>query len=125
MRRFLAAPSPGVRKQCRFLRVSLKVKEYELLMRNFSDVDCFGSCIHEHIDLGIKYDPSTGIYGMNFFVVLVHLGYRAGLRTRCKSRVRIQHRVQKRWRMLVTIMKFSMYVNMALKKTHIRATYRK
>ncbi len=96
----------------------LKVKEYELLRKNFSDggnfgapcTDCLSSCspvghrvlslmrhrkrlqrgqdkkpeeyewqillmllcvcmagfgISEHIDLGIKYDPSTGIYGEN------------------------------------------------------------
>ena len=41
----------------------LKVKEYELLQRNFSDTGNFGFGINEHIDLGIKYDPSTGIYG--------------------------------------------------------------
>ena len=41
----------------------LKVKEYELLRRNFSDTGNFGFGISEHIDLGIKYDPSTGIYG--------------------------------------------------------------
>lgn len=41
----------------------LKVKEYELLRRNFSDSGNFGFGINEHIDLGIKYDPSTGIYG--------------------------------------------------------------
>ena len=39
------------------------VKEYELLRRNFSDTGNFGFGINEHIDLGIKYDPSTGIYG--------------------------------------------------------------
>ena len=41
----------------------LKVKEYELLRRNFSETGNFGFGITEHIDLGIKYDPSTGIYG--------------------------------------------------------------
>ena len=41
----------------------LKVKEYELLRRNFSETGNFGFGISEHIDLGIKYDPSTGIYG--------------------------------------------------------------
>ena len=41
----------------------LKVKEYELLQRNFSDTGNFGFGINEHIDLGIKYDPSTCIYG--------------------------------------------------------------
>ena len=39
------------------------MKEYELLRRNFSDSGNFGFGINEHIDLGIKYDPSTGIYG--------------------------------------------------------------
>ena len=39
------------------------MKEYELLQRNFSDTGNFGFGINEHIDLGIKYDPSTGIYG--------------------------------------------------------------
>ena len=71
----------------------LKVKEFELLRRNFSETGNFGAqrlagrlghvraCvrgaqravshrpphagfgINEHIDLGLKYDPSTGIYG--------------------------------------------------------------
>jgi len=42
-----------------------------------------------------RYDPSTGIYGMDFFVVLERPGYRVGRRRRCKSRVGIQHRVTK------------------------------
>ena len=41
----------------------LKVKEYELIKKNFSNTGTFGFGISEHIDLGIKYDPSTGIYG--------------------------------------------------------------
>ena len=47
----------------------LKVKEYELLRRNFSDTGNFGFGINEHIDLGIKYDPSTGIYGEQPLIV--------------------------------------------------------
>jgi hypothetical protein len=39
------------------------VKEFELLRKNFSDTGNFGFGINEHIDLGLKYDPSTGIYG--------------------------------------------------------------
>ena len=42
-----------------------------------------------------RYDPSTGIYGMDFYVVLERPGYRVGRRRRCKSRVGIQHRVTK------------------------------
>ena len=44
----------------------MKVKEYELIKDNFSQTGCFGFGISEHIDLGIKYDPSTGIYGKCF-----------------------------------------------------------
>ncbi|KAL0306782.1 UNVERIFIED_CONTAM: 60S ribosomal protein L11-1 [Sesamum radiatum] len=45
--------------------------------------------------VGARYDPSTGIYGMDFYVVLERPGYRVGRRRRCKSRVGIQHRVTK------------------------------
>ncbi|URE15398.1 ribosomal protein [Musa troglodytarum] len=82
-------------KAMQLLESGLKVKEYELLRRNFSDTGCFGFGIQEHIDLGIKYDPSTGIYGMDFYVVLERAGYRVSRRRRCKSRVGIQHRVTK------------------------------
>ena len=42
-----------------------------------------------------RYDPSTGIYGMDFYVVLERPGYRVGRRRRCKSRVGIHQRVTK------------------------------
>ena len=42
-------------KAMQLLESGLKVKEYELLRRNFSDTGCFGFGIQEHIDLGIKY----------------------------------------------------------------------
>lgn len=48
----------------------LKVKEYELRKRNFSETGNFGFGISEHIDLGIKYDPGIGIYGMDFYVCM-------------------------------------------------------
>lgn len=43
----------------------------------------------------LRYDPSTGIYGMDFYVVLERPGYRVARRRRCKARVGIQHRVTK------------------------------
>ncbi|XP_077300457.1 ribosomal protein L11 isoform X2 [Arctopsyche grandis] len=52
------------------LERGLKVREYELRRDNFSDTGNFGFGIQEHIDLGIKYDPSIGIYGLDFYVVL-------------------------------------------------------
>ena len=48
-----------------------QVREYELRKNNFSDTGNFGFGIQEHIDLGIKYDPSIGIYGLDFYVVRI------------------------------------------------------
>ena len=75
------------------LEKGLKVKEYELRQGNFSDTGNFGFGIQEHIDLGIKYDPSIGIYGMDFYVVLGRPGYRVAYRKRRKSRIGFKHRV--------------------------------
>eukprot|EP00999_Lentomonas_sp_LEN2_P000813 NODE_1812_length_731_cov_18.925497_g1762_i0.p1 GENE.NODE_1812_length_731_cov_18.925497_g1762_i0~~NODE_1812_length_731_cov_18.925497_g1762_i0.p1 ORF type:complete len:182 (-),score=45.15 NODE_1812_length_731_cov_18.925497_g1762_i0:116-661(-) len=78
------------------LERGLKVKEYELRTNNFSKEGTFGFGVNEHIDLGLRYDPSTGIYGMDFFVVLERPGFRVNRRRRCKSRIGNQHRVTKR-----------------------------
>lgn len=77
------------------LERGLKVKDRELKKRNFSDTGCFGFGIQEHIDLGIKYDPFTGIFGMDFYVVLKRPGSRVGLRKRCKSTIGAKHRISK------------------------------
>ena len=73
----------------------LKVKEYELRTNNFSSTGSFGFGINEHIDLGIKYDPSTGIYGMDFYVVLGRRGERVAKRKRCKAHVGRNHYLKK------------------------------
>merc|ERR1712029_202399 len=77
------------------LERGLKVKEYELRKRNFSETGNFGFGITEHIDLGIKYDPGIGIFGMDFYVVMGRPGARVARRKRCKSRVGFTHRVRK------------------------------
>lgn len=77
------------------LERGLKVKEYELRRRNFSETGNFGFGIQEHIDLGIKYDPSIGIYGMDFYVVMGRPGFRVARRKRASSRVGFQHRCKK------------------------------
>merc|ERR1719301_417162 len=77
------------------LEKGLKVNEYELLKRNFSNTGNFGFGITEHIDLGIKYDPSSGIYGMDFYVQLTRPGGRVAQRKRAKGRVGKQHRLKK------------------------------
>merc|ERR1712173_334361 len=77
------------------LESGLKVKEYELKKGNFSSDGCFGFGIQEHIDLGIKYDPSIGIFGMDFFVVLTRAGSRITKRRRCQSKIGFQHKLTK------------------------------
>ena len=69
------------------LKRGLKVKDYELKRRNFSETGNFGFGIEEHIDLGLKYDPSTGIFGMDFYVCLRRAGTRVKYRKSRRSRI--------------------------------------
>ena len=77
------------------LERGLKVKEYELVNHNFAKNGNFGFGLDEHIDLGIKYDPSIGIYGMDFFCVMGRKGERVAKRKRCQAKVGASHRVVK------------------------------
>merc|ERR1711881_330165 len=69
------------------LKRGLKVKEYELRKKNFSNTGNFGFGIEEHIDLGIKYDTATGIFGMDFYVVLTRAGRRVSRKKHARGRV--------------------------------------
>jgi large subunit ribosomal protein L11e len=82
-------------KARQILDLALKVKEYELNAKNFSDTGCFGFGIDEHIDLGIKYDPTVGIYGMDLYVQLNRPGYRICKRRAKSGRIGRPHRVTK------------------------------
>ena len=82
-------------KAMEILERGLKVKEYELCKLNFSDTGNFGFGIQEHIDLGLKYDPNTGIYGMDFFIVMCRPGFRVSKKKRGKGRIGAPHRIQK------------------------------
>merc|ERR1711937_627942 len=75
------------------LVAGLKVKCFELLRTNFAENGSFGFGLQEHIDLGIKYDPSTGIYGLDFYVVLGRAGYNINQRRKQKSTIGPNHRV--------------------------------
>jgi len=75
------------------LQKGLAVKEFELQERNFSSSGNFGFGIDEHIDLGLKYDPSIGIYGMDFYVVLSRPGIRITQRKRARARLGPKQRV--------------------------------
>lgn len=78
------------------LKLGLKVKDNELRSKNFSNSGNFGFGIQEHIDLGLKYDPNTGIYGMDFYVVLKRKGLRVSQRKRKASRIGPFQRVSKK-----------------------------
>jgi len=81
-------------KALEILERGLKVKEYELWGENFSEQGNFGFGIDEHIDLGIKYDPQIGIYGMDFYCVMGRAGgMRVRKRKRCQSRLGSKHRI--------------------------------
>ena len=71
------------------------MKEYELKKKNFSSTGCFGFGITEHIDLGLKYDPATGIFGMDFYIILIRPGYRVARRKIKPGRIGTHHRVKK------------------------------
>ncbi|KAJ3369267.1 60S ribosomal protein L11 [Allomyces arbusculus] len=77
------------------LERGLKVKEYELKAANFSKMGHFGFGITEHIDLDIKYDPSIGIYGLDFYCVMGRAGFRVSRRKRAVAKVGASHRITK------------------------------
>jgi large subunit ribosomal protein L11e len=82
-------------KAYEILERGLKVKEYELENRNFSDTGNFGFGIEEHIDLGLKYDPTVGIFGMDFYVILERPGNRIARRKRRRAHLGPRQRVSK------------------------------
>ena len=56
-------------------------------MRSYLIIGNFGFGIDEHIDLGIKYDNTTGIFGMDFYIVLERAGERVHRRKRHTNRM--------------------------------------
>lgn len=74
-------------KAMEILTNALKIKEFELKETNFSNMGTFGFGIKEHIDLGLKYDPSIGIFGMDFTIILNKPGLRVSKRKRNKTRI--------------------------------------
>merc|ERR1711942_318849 len=77
------------------LEKGLRVREYELRRNNFSATGNFGFGVAEHIDLGIKYDPGIGIFGLDFFVVLARPGFNINQRRRRKSSIGHKHKITK------------------------------
>eukprot|EP00301_Raphidiophrys_heterophryoidea_P016217 c25775_g1_i1.p1 GENE.c25775_g1_i1~~c25775_g1_i1.p1 ORF type:complete len:187 (-),score=44.83 c25775_g1_i1:129-689(-) len=93
------------------LQKGLRVKEYELKEKNFSATGNFGFGIDEHIDLGIKYDPSTGIYGMDFYVIVKRPGGRVATRRRAQSKIGFNHRLTRQDTMKWVAQKFDVTIS--------------
>merc|ERR1712094_75279 len=90
----------------------LKVKEYELWKESFSDLGHFGFGIDEHIDLGIKYDPSIGIYGLDFYCVMGRAGgTRVPKRKIKRAKIGAPHRITKEETMKWFVQKFDGVLN--------------
>ena len=66
-------------KALEILERGLKVKEYELVKRNFSDSG--------------NFDPNTGIFGMDFYVQLARPGGRVSKRKAQRSHIGYSHKV--------------------------------
>merc|ERR1711981_266066 len=73
----------------------LKITDYEISSKHFSETGNLGFGVNEHIDLGLKYDPQTGIYGMDFFIVLCRPGFRVSRKKRCRGKVGLPHKITK------------------------------
>merc|ERR1711973_313423 len=82
-------------KAMELLEKGLKVKEFELPKTCFSETGNFAFGIQEHIDLGLKYEPTTGIYGLDFQVCLKRPGDRVAKRKIKRSKVGANHKVTK------------------------------
>ncbi|EEQ81669.1 hypothetical protein NCER_101808 [Vairimorpha ceranae BRL01] len=82
-------------KAMEVLKKALKVREYELSKSCFNATGCFGLGINEHIDLGMKYDPDIGIFGMNFYVDLKRPGDRVSKRKRHRSKIGNKQKITK------------------------------
>uniref|UniRef100_UPI00398F1ABF large ribosomal subunit protein uL5-like n=1 Tax=Pristiophorus japonicus TaxID=55135 RepID=UPI00398F1ABF len=78
------------------LEKGLKVREYVLRKSNFCNTGNFGFGIQEHIDLGIKYDPSIGIYGLDFYVVMGQPGFSISDKKVKRGRIGSKHKISKR-----------------------------
>merc|ERR1712054_555930 len=83
------------KKAMDLIEKGLKITDYEISAKHFSDSGNFGFGVNEHIDLGLKYDPSTGIYGIDFYVVLRRAGFRTSTKKRKRGRIGVSHLVTK------------------------------
>lgn len=75
-------------KAMSFLKRAMVEKDYKLLRKSFDDYGNFSFGVKEHINFpGMKYDPSTGIFGFDVSVRIVRPGYRVRTRKTKASKI--------------------------------------
>jgi len=84
-----------------FLKRALEAIDNKISGKAFDTQGNFSFGIKEHIDLpDVKYDPNTGIYGMDICVTLERKGFRVA-RKRIKSKIGKNHLItpeeSKKW----------------------------
>ncbi len=78
----------------RFLKRVLEAKDNKIPARSFDERGNFSIGVHEYIELGEKYDPEIGIFGMDVTVTLERPGYRVK-RRKNRGRVGKRHLITK------------------------------
>lgn len=79
-----------------FLKRAMVEKDYKLLKKSFDNFGNFSFGVKEHINFpGMKYDPSTGIFGFDVSVRIVRPGYRVRTRKVRKSKLPRQQYISK------------------------------
>jgi large subunit ribosomal protein L5 len=77
-----------------FLQKAFTAIRHRINPRSFDKDGNFAFGIREHIDVpGTRYDPQTGIIGMDVMATVERAGYRVNKRKRAKSKVGSSHRV--------------------------------
>jgi large subunit ribosomal protein L5 len=77
-----------------FLQKAFTAVRHRLNPRSFDKDGNFAFGIKEHIDIpGTRYDPQTGIIGMDVMTTVERPGYRVSRRKRMKSIIGSNHRV--------------------------------
>ena len=77
-----------------FLQKAFTAIRHRINPRSFDKDGNFAFGIREHIDVpGTRYDPQTGIIGMDVMATVERAGYRVSKRKRAQSKVGSSHRV--------------------------------
>jgi large subunit ribosomal protein L5 len=77
-----------------FLQKAFTAVRHKINPRSFDKDGNFAFGIREHIDVpGTRYDPKTGIIGMDVMATVERPGYRVNRRKRAQSKVGTSHRV--------------------------------